>query len=146
MSKQNNTNEPVVGYAYERCTELNFDMKAPLDAVSPDVLQFGYGFRIVPVDDDKVSITINVDYFIDKKPVFSHGSEHIFKFLDRSVAFDFIEDGYRDKVGMMPLLLGLAYNTARGMIAMRAVGTALVSFPIPIINPTEALKRAGKQQ
>ena len=87
-----------------------------------------------------------VDYFIDKKPVFSHGSEHIFKFLDRSVAFDFMEDGYRDKVGIMPLLLGLAYNTARGMIAMRAVGTALVSFPIPIINPTEALKRAGKQQ
>lgn len=136
----------MVGYAYERCTELNFDMKAPLDAVSPDVLQFGYGFRIVPVDDDKVSITIKADYLIDKKPVFSHSSEHIFKFMDRSVAFDFMEDGYRDKVGMMPLLLGLAYNTARGMIAMRAVGTALVSFPIPIINPTEALKRAGKQQ
>ena len=121
-------------------------MKAPLDAVSPDVLQFGYGFRIVPVDDDKVSITIKADYLIDKKPVFSHSSEHIFKFMDRSVAFDFMEDGYRDKVGIMPLLLGLAYNTARGMIAMRAVGTALVSFPIPIINPTEALKRAGKQQ
>ena len=136
----------MVGYAYERCSELNFDMKAPLDEVSPEDLQFGYGFRIVPVDNDKVSITIKADYLIDKKPVFSHSSEHIFKFMDRSVAFDFMEDGYKDKVGMMPMLLGLAYSSARGMIAIRAVGTALVSFPIPIINPQEALKRAKKRQ
>lgn len=135
----------MVQYAYERCTELNFDLKVGNETVSSENLQFGFGFKFHPENEDKVSLTINAEYFLDGKQVFSHSSEHIFKFKDRNKVFEFKDTEYCDKVGIMPILLGLAYSTARGMMVIRAAGTALAEYPAPIINPTEFLAKACRK-
>lgn len=135
----------MVQYAYERCSELNFDLKVGNEAVSPEKLRFGFGFRLHPENEDKVSLIINAEYFLDGKQVFSHSSEHVFKFKDRDEVFEFKEAEYCDKVGIMPILLGLAYSTSRGMMVIRAAGTALAGYPAPIINPTEFIANACRK-
>lgn len=44
---------------------------------------------------------------------------------------------FQDKSGLVPILLGIAIGTMRGILFSKTVGTKLSEYPLPLINPTD---------
>jgi len=131
-------------YRIVKCEEIKYktDIAASM-AIDSDKLSFGFGFKIKKVDENKASVLIVVSYEYGSSELLRHESSTTFEFENMAEVIEF-SDG--SKVGfhvdILPVLFGLAYSSARGMLAIRTAGTALENYPIPIVDPTEVVNGA----
>lgn len=127
-----------------KCEELKFKMDISSSVpIEKKKLVFNFGFRVIPVEGNKVSIAIAVRFLMGDAEIMYHESSSTYEFRNISDVMAFSENGkVNDKVNILPTLFSIAYSNARGMIAVRTAGGPLCDYPIPIVNPTEILNKA----
>ena len=89
--------------------------------------------------DRKVSVGVKVLATCEGKVVVSYVVEGVFSFDDIDKYFDFEENQFIDKVGILPTIVGIVVDALRGMQALRLADTPYEAV-LPYIDSTQLLE------
>lgn len=136
----------TVGYRLVKCGERAFATKLVIGKVYPEKsVAFHFACKINPSEKNRLSFIITVNYTVEGHEVFKLESETVFELMPLEQAIELLPDGkIVDHVGIVPTLLGISYSSTRGMIAIRTAGTGLDSFPAPIVNTVDVVKKMSE--
>lgn len=95
--------------------------------------------------DREVSVSVKLLATCDGNVVVSYVVEGIFSFDDINNYFDFGDNQFVDKVGILPTIVGIVVDALRGMQALRLTGTPYYAV-LPYINPTQLLEATHAPQ
>lgn len=133
-----NQEQKSVNVSLIKCTEtkVEFIPSALAECSSDDIkYQFKFGFKKGTANE--VHVRIYVICHCGSTMVLKHESEYVFDVLSLDEVIVFHKDGVSDNANIIPTLIGVAYGTTRGMIAVRSANTLLENRPLPMINTNQ---------
>ena len=93
--------------------------------------------------ESRVDIIVTMVYYIEQTMVFTGSLTTSFEVVDLA---SFItakegEDGFQIESDFLPMLLNIAFSTTRGYMARELSGTALATYPFPMVSLEGIQKR-----
>lgn len=115
-----------------------------------DLFKIEIGLQILP---DLISETLDVQlivrYMLSEEKedikVAELQSSNIFKIFNLSKVITITDENLTDSNNLIPTLVGIALGTIRGILVVKAAGTVLSDYPIPVVNPVELCKGINKR-
>lgn len=86
-----------------------------------------------------VSISVKILSLNEGKVALSYGVEGIFGFDDITKYFSFDEAHFEDRVGALPVLVGIVIDALRGMQALRLADTPYADTILPYLDAAQLL-------
>ncbi len=100
-------------------------------------LEIKFALGIKKLDDNILAILFTVGIMNDKNDLVEHTAEHHYYIENINEVFTFFENNQiTDKANIFPSILGITYNTHRGMLVAKVAGTILEDYPLPILDVT----------
>lgn len=115
----------------------------------PELFNIEIGLQVLPdLTKDLLDLQLIVRYLLheDSKnvKVVELQTSNIFKIFNLSNVLTITDKELTDKNNVIPTLVGIALGTLRGILVVKAAGTILNEYPIPIVNPTDLCKGIHK--
>lgn len=115
----------------------------------PELFNIEIGLQVLPdLTKDLLDLQLIVRYLLheDSKnvKVVELQTSNIFKIFNLSNVLSITDKELTDKNNVIPTLVGIALGTLRGILVVKAAGTILNEYPIPIVNPTDLCKGIHK--
>lgn len=133
-------NEQQLKIKIKRIEENSFKLCIPeqLDGK----LKLGFKCLLSPNEEEDLFTVFLAIKYIDKSvDVLEYAASFIFEVIDLKNMLEKKEGKIRVHPDFIPYLTDLSFDTLRGMIAVKTMGTALASHPLPIINTKKLLEK-----
>lgn len=95
--------------------------------------------------DKLVSISVKIISLNEGKVAMSYGVEGIFGFDDITKYFSFDDAHFEDRVGALPVLVGIVIDALRGMQALRLSDTPYADTILPYLDAAQLLNEINPQ-
>lgn len=135
MEKQLKT---PIQYTILKCEEVQLKMSNVPNKLERKNLRVSISMRI---GDEKIKqgvvvIYLKFDYNYEGRIIFSYEAGFHFKLskVTKEVSKDDMEK-------VLPTLFSVSHSTLRGMVAVRALGTPLEDYPVPLIDLDKIFKK-----
>lgn len=116
-----------------------------ITSTDPELFNIEIGLLVIPdLTKDFLDLQLTVRYLLheDSKniKVVELQTSNLFKIFNLSNVLSITDKELTDKNNVIPTLVGIALGTLRGILVVKAAGTILNEYPIPIVNPTDLCK------
>lgn len=95
--------------------------------------------------DELVSIGVKILSLNEGNVAMSYGVEGIFGFDDITKYFSFDDSHFEDRVGALPVLVGIVIDALRGMQALRLADTPYKDMILPYLDAAQLLNEINPQ-
>ena len=103
------------------------------------------GLQIIPdLTNEIIDLQLIVRYLLNEHAVnikvVELQTSNLFKIFNLSNVLSITDKDLTDENNVIPTLVGIALGTLRGILVVKAAGTILSEYPIPIVSPTDLCK------
>lgn len=109
-------------------------------------LRFQYKIEtLVKISEDTILVTADAKYSYEGKELMTASATFNYSVLNlnSAIVLDKENQKLNTKADIFPSLVGAAYNTLRGIVYARTVGTQLSKYPMPMIEVSTLVKKNG---
>lgn len=128
----------ITGENISKSTPANVDVE-----ICVDMLKVRYGV-VVTIDrpESQVRVEVCLTYLQGGDTVFSGRVSSIFEVQSLDSLISEKDDGreFRVEQNFLPMLVNVAFGTARGYFAARNIGTSLENYPFPVMDMDNVMK------
>ncbi|MCI1785590.1 MAG: hypothetical protein LKI59_05575 [Bacteroidales bacterium] len=117
-----------------------------LTGLNGGTLKFQYKINtIIKMSEDAILVIPGVKFSFADKVVFEESAVFNYSIpnLDGIVVVDKENQRINVKADIFPSLIGTAYNSLRGIVYMRTIGTPLAAYPVPMIEVNTLVEKNG---
>lgn len=120
-----------------------------ITSTDPELFNIEIGLQVLPdLTKDLLDLQLIVRYLLHEDSenikVVELQTSNLFKIFNLSNVLSITDKELTDKNNVIPTLVGIALGTLRGILVVKAAGTILNEYPIPIVNPTDLCKGIHK--
>ena len=144
MEEQTNIKYRIVSINNEKTVTIPEDID--VSGLAEESLQFQYKIgSVVKLSDNIITVIPSVRYVYGGSVVFESSAEFIYSVFSLEAVMDVDRENKKlnMKVDLFPTLLSAAFNSLRGIVYARTLGTPLEKYPVPLVDINALLSKNG---